>query len=56
LIGTCAVSGTGDWQKWETKYCTVKGANGVHDLYLRFTGGSEKLFNFNWWKFSKVSN
>jgi arabinoxylan arabinofuranohydrolase len=51
LIGTCAVAGTGGWQKWEIKSCTVSGATGVHDLYLKFTGGSGLLFNFNWWKF-----
>ena len=52
LVGTCAVPGTGDWQKWETKSCVVSGASGVHDLYFKFTGGSGSLFNFNWWKFS----
>jgi arabinoxylan arabinofuranohydrolase len=52
LVGTCAVSGTGGWQNWVTKSCTVSGASGVHDLYFRFTGGSGSLFNFNWWKFN----
>jgi arabinoxylan arabinofuranohydrolase len=51
LVGTCAVSGTGGWQKWETKSCAVSGASGVHDLYFKFTGESGSLFNFNWWKF-----
>ena len=51
LVGTCSISGTGDWQKWETKSCAVSEANGVHDLYLVFTGDSGTLFNFNWWKF-----
>jgi arabinoxylan arabinofuranohydrolase len=53
LMGTCAVSGTGGWQTWTTKSCTVTGATGKHDLYLRFTGGSGSLFNFNWWKFAE---
>jgi arabinoxylan arabinofuranohydrolase len=52
LVGTCAVSGTGGWQNWVTKSCTVSGASGIHDLYFRFTGGSGRLFNFNWWKFN----
>ena len=51
LAGTCVVSGTGGWQNWETVGCTVDGAAQVHDLYLVFTGGEGKLFNFNWWKF-----
>ena len=52
LIGTCAIAGTGGAQTWTTKTCTITGATGVHDLFLKFTGGSGPLFNFNWWKFS----
>lgn len=52
LIGTCTVQNTGGWQSWVTKTCTVSGASGTHDLYLKFTGGSGYLFNINWWKFS----
>ncbi|WP_084326026.1 glycoside hydrolase family 43 protein [Lacrimispora aerotolerans] len=52
LVGTCAVSSTGGWQTWTTKTCNVSGATGVHDLYLKFTGGSGFLFNINWWKFT----
>jgi len=52
LLGTCAIAGTGGVQTWMTKSCTVTGATGVHDLFLKFTGGSGNLFNFNWWKFS----
>jgi len=55
IIGTCAVSGTGGWQTWATKSCNVTGATGTHDLYLKFTGGSGLLFNFNWWKFNSVT-
>jgi arabinoxylan arabinofuranohydrolase len=51
LAGTCTISGTGGWQTWVTRSCAVEGAAGVHDLYLVFTGGSGRLFNFNWWKF-----
>ena len=52
LVGTCAVQGTGGVQTWATKSCTVTGATGLHDLFLKFTGGSGDLFNFNWWKFT----
>jgi hypothetical protein len=51
IVGTCAVTGTSGWQTWATKTCTISSAKGVHDLYLKFTGGSGLLFNFNWWKF-----
>jgi arabinoxylan arabinofuranohydrolase len=53
LIGTCTVSGTGGAQTWTTKTCSVSGATGLHDLFLKFTGtGTGNLFNFNWWQFS----
>lgn len=51
LVGTCKVEGTGGWQKWTTKSCSISGVTGVHDLFFRFTGGSGYLFNFSWWKF-----
>jgi hypothetical protein len=50
LIGTCAVGGTGGWQTWTTKTCTLNGATGTQDLFMKFTGSSGSLFNFNWWK------
>jgi hypothetical protein len=52
LIGTCAVTGTGDWQNWVTTSCAVTGATGKHDLYLVFTGEGGFLFNINWWQFT----
>jgi hypothetical protein len=51
LVGTCTVAGTGGWQTWVTKSCNIAGASGIHTLYLKFTGGSGYLFNFNWYKF-----
>jgi hypothetical protein len=51
LVGTCAVSGTGDWQTWVTTSCGVNDVTGVHDVYLVFTGGSGLLMNINWWRF-----
>lgn len=55
LVGTCSVNGTGGWQTWVTKSCPITGANGIHDLYLKFTGSSGFLFNINWWSFSPLS-
>jgi hypothetical protein len=52
LVGTCAVPGTGGWQTWVTQSCPVSSAAGIHNLYLKFTGGSGYLFNVNWWKFN----
>jgi arabinoxylan arabinofuranohydrolase len=52
LVGTCAIQGTGGAQTWATRSCAVTGATGIHDLFLRFTGGSGDLFKFNWWRFT----
>ncbi|XXT25573.1 family 43 glycosylhydrolase [Sorangium sp. So ce429] len=54
LVGTCMVQGTGGPQTWVTTSCAVDGATGIHDLYLKFTGGNGPLFNFNWWKFTPL--
>ena len=51
LVGTCPVAGTGGWQTWTTSACSVSGASGTHNLYLKFTGGSGYLFNVNWFQF-----
>ncbi|MEX1048894.1 MAG: LamG-like jellyroll fold domain-containing protein [Akkermansiaceae bacterium] len=58
LIGTCAVTSTGSSNTWKTFSTTVNGtlASGVHDLYLRFTGGSSSsLFEFATWQFGSSS-
>jgi arabinoxylan arabinofuranohydrolase len=51
LIGTLKVKPTGALVQWKTQSRSVKKTKGVHDLYLKFTGGSEPLINFDWWKF-----
>ena len=56
VVGTCAVPGTGGWQNWVTATCNVSGANGTHDLYLKFTGGSGYLFNVNWFQFAGAAS
>jgi arabinoxylan arabinofuranohydrolase len=52
LVGNCVVAPTGGWQNWTTVSCNVSNTAGVHDLYLRFTGGAGNLFNLNWWQFA----
>ncbi len=51
LIGTCKVPGTGGWQTWADAKCSVSGASGKHDLYVKFTGDSGYLMNLDWFKF-----
>jgi beta-xylosidase len=53
LVATLKVESTGAVDKWKTQSCSVRGAKGVHDLYLRFTGGAGPLLNFDWWKFAR---
>ena len=56
LIGTCNIPNTKGKQKWETASCKISGANGQNDLYLKFTGTADTLFNLNWWKFDSDNN
>lgn len=51
VIGTCTVNSTGDMQTWKTITCKTQKVKGVHDLYLKFTGTGDQLFNFDWWQF-----
>ena len=56
LIGTLKVKPTGALDTWKSQSCRVKGAKGMHDLYLKFIGNignSSPLMNFDWWKFNK---
>ncbi len=51
LIGTCPVPPSPDWR---TVSAPVHAATGVHDLYLRFTGGpGDDLFRLDWFRFSR---
>jgi hypothetical protein len=53
LIGTLKVKPTGALNQWETQSCSVSGARGVHDLYLKFTSDSSPLMSLDWWKFEQ---
>jgi beta-xylosidase len=55
-IGTCVVPNTESWQTWVTRSCLVRGATGIHDLYLKFTGSDFYLFNVNWWQFIRYGD
>jgi hypothetical protein len=48
LIGTAKVISTGGWQAWGTITCPIAPTNGIHDVYLVFTGGAGNLFNLEW--------
>ena len=56
LIGEVDVSYTGGWQSWVTESANVS-ADGVHDLYLVFSGtATGGLFNLNWIEFDTDGN
>jgi hypothetical protein len=49
-IGTLKVKPTGALDKWQTRSCNVRGARGIHDLYLKFFGNETPVMNVDWWK------
>ena len=54
VVGTLDVTPTGDMQNWKTISCKTQKVVGVHDLYLKFSGIGDKLFNLDWWQFMPV--
>lgn len=50
LLGTVAITASGEGDIWKTIQVPVKNIKGVHDLYFVFTGEKD-LFNFDWWRF-----
>jgi xylan 1,4-beta-xylosidase len=51
-VAECVISGTGDWNTFETFTAPVDPVQGRHDVYLRFTGaGSGRLFKLKWINF-----
>lgn len=49
VVATLDVASGADWNHAESK---VKGAKGVHDLYLTFVGGDGGLAKIDWWQFA----
>jgi arabinoxylan arabinofuranohydrolase len=52
LLGTCKVIKSDNKEAWRTLSAKVNQVKGLHDIYLVFKGGNEKLFNFDWWRFA----
>jgi hypothetical protein len=53
--GQVQIAPTGGWDAWRIKTCKVNGMSGVHQLFLRFTGGEQDLFDIDWFQFTPVS-
>ncbi|MCW8126553.1 endo-1,4-beta-xylanase [Microbulbifer halophilus] len=51
-VGNLSVGNTGGWQSWQTLSTGIDTVTGVHDLFLRFSGGSDYLLNLDWYRFT----
>lgn len=51
-IGTLDIPGNGDGKTWITVKGKVDPVQGVHAIWLRFSGTGEDLFNIDWFQFS----
>jgi arabinoxylan arabinofuranohydrolase len=52
LLGTCAVRGTGGWDKYHLFACKLKNQAGTKNLCLIFKGKAGELMRLDWLKFS----
>ncbi len=50
-IAKVEVPASGGGQNWNNTEGDVAGATGLHDLYLKFSGGDGTLANLDWWRF-----
>ncbi|MBB3206221.1 arabinoxylan arabinofuranohydrolase [Rhodopirellula rubra] len=50
-IGRIKVPAGDEASEWELVESDVNGADGVHDLYVRFVGEEDNLAKLDWWKF-----
>jgi hypothetical protein len=52
-IGTCAIESVNNKNSYSISSCSIKETSGVHAVYLKFIGTNEKLFEIDWFSFSK---
>lgn len=52
-LGTLKVKPTESAGSWESQSCQVRGARGVHDLYIKVFGSGASPVNIDWWKFER---
>jgi hypothetical protein len=50
-IGTLKVKNTGASDKWDAQSTDVRGATGIHDLYIKVTGNGNPQLSIDTWKF-----
>ncbi len=52
-VAVIPVAGTGNWQEYIDVTANIPAITGIHDLYLKFTGGEGYLYNLNYFVFGK---
>jgi len=53
LLGTCIIDPASNKNSYSISSCKITGANGIHAVYLKFIGTDEKLFEIDWFSFSR---
>jgi len=53
LIGSVDVGNTGNWGNYKQEQANISRVTGEQDVYLVFVGGSNSLFNLDWFGFSE---
>jgi hypothetical protein len=56
LAGGVVVTNTGSWTNFQTVTTSVTGTSGLHDLYIRFTGGGGFLFDLDYFQFEGIAS
>jgi len=51
-IGVLRVGNTGGWDSWQMLDSELVSFSGTRDIFLRFTGEEEELFNIDWFRFN----
>jgi xylan 1,4-beta-xylosidase len=54
-IAECTIENTGGWDNFQSFKTSVDSVAGMHDVYLKFLGGSERLFRIDQFKFIGTS-
>ncbi|MDP4181163.1 MAG: LamG-like jellyroll fold domain-containing protein [Bacillota bacterium] len=49
-VGSITITNTGSWENWKVKDYPISRIIGKHNLYLRFSGGTN-MYRINWFKF-----
>ncbi len=51
IVGVVTVPATGGVDQWQEASVYISGAADVHDLYFRFSGSGDSMFEFDSWQF-----